>query len=151
MSDHDKRRSPHAQQEAMRRSWPGIKGRKLPNGALYWVGALRPKAQYYIIGVYWNPKDMSLPYVMVLDPPLKPREGSSFVEIPHLIFHEDEPTRSGLCLFDPEGLEWSPADLIAETTIFWASEWLAYYELWHMTGKWLAPGVALRKCCGDKI
>ncbi|MDE1568249.1 hypothetical protein [Aquabacter sediminis] len=84
---------------------------------------------------------MSLPYVMVDDPPLTPRPDSTFDAIPHLIFHAEEPTRSGLCLFDPEGREWTPADLIAETTIWWAAEWLAYYELWHMTGEWLAPGV----------
>ena len=25
---------------------------------------------------------------------------------------------------------------------FWApAEWLTYYELWHLTGTWLAPGV----------
>jgi hypothetical protein len=24
---------------------------------------------------------------------------------------------------------------------WWAAEWLAYYELWHLTGEWLAPGV----------
>ena len=33
------------------------------------------------------------------------------------------------------------ADLIADTTIPWAAEWLHYYELWHMTGEWLAQGV----------
>ncbi len=97
--------------------------------------------QFYAVSLFWKPGAMSLPYVMVDDPPLAPRPGGTFAEIPHLIFHAEEPTRSGLCLFDPEGREWSPADLIAETTIYWAAEWLAYYELWHMTGEWLAPSV----------
>lgn len=141
MSNNDKRRSPHAQLKAMRQLWPDFEERRLPNGTLCWRGPLRPKAQLYIIFVAWKPNEMSLPYVMIIDPPLKPREGGSFTEIPHLIFCKEEPPQSGLCLFDPEGREWSPADLIAETTIFWASEWLAYYELWHLTGEWLAPGV----------
>ena len=84
---------------------------------------------------------MALPYVMVADPLLQPRPGGTFAEIPHLIFDEEEPTWSGLCLFDPQGGEWSAARLIAETTIPWAAEWLAYYELWHLSGEWLAPGV----------
>ena len=57
------------------------------------------------------------------------------------MFNGKEPTRSGLCLFDPAGREWMPADLIAETTIDWAAEWLHYYELWHLCGKWLGPGI----------
>jgi hypothetical protein len=84
---------------------------------------------------------MSLPYVMVRDPALKPRAGGNFAEIPHLIFDKDKPEDSGLCLFDPDGQEWSPGSLIAETTVPWAADWLTYYELWHLTGTWLAPGV----------
>ena len=85
---------------------------------------------------------MSLPYVMVDDPTLAPRPGGTFAEIPHLIFYaENILLGSGLCLFDPDGHEWSPADLIADTTIYWAAEWLTYYELWHMTGEWLGPSV----------
>lgn len=135
------RRSPDAQLAAMRRVWPDFTGKKLPDGALWWQGPLRPKARLYIVSLFWKPGAMSLPYVMITDPSLVPRHGGTFAEIPHLIFHAEEPMQSGLCLFDPEGREWSPADLIAETTIYWTAEWLAYYEIWHMTGEWLAPGV----------
>jgi hypothetical protein len=41
----------------------------------------------------------------------------------------------------PAGREWTPADLLAETTIPWAAEWLHFYELWHLCGEWLGPGV----------
>lgn len=135
------RRSPDAQLAAMRRVWPDFTGKKLPDGTLWWQGPLRPKARLYIVSLFWKLGAMSLPYVMVTDPPLAPRPGGTFAEIPHLIFHAEEPVHSGLCLFDPEGHEWSPADLIAETTIYWTAEWLAYYEIWQMTGEWLAPGV----------
>ena len=84
---------------------------------------------------------MSLPYVIIDDPPLRPRPGATFTEIPHLIFYAEKPAESGLCLFDPDGREWTPADLIADTTVLWTSEWLVYYELWHLTGEWLAPSV----------
>lgn len=136
-----KRRSPDAQLAAMHRLWPDFIGRKQPDGTLWWSGPLRPKAQLYIITLFWKPGEMSLPYVIIKHPLLTPRANDTFMAIPHLIFYQDKPTLSGLCLFDPVGGEWTPADLIAETTIYWAAEWLAYYELWHLTGEWLAPGV----------
>lgn len=135
------RRSPAAQLEAMRRQWPDFVGRRLGDGTLVWQGPLRPKAQLYSMLIFWHPVTMSLPYVIVNNPSLRPRPGGTFEEIPHLIYYAEKPKRSALCLFDPDGREWSPADLIADTTVLWAAEWLTYYELWHMSGDWLAPGV----------
>lgn len=141
MTNSGARRSAHAQMKAMAADWPDFRGKKHADGTLMWMGPLRPKARVYIVAILWNPVTMSLPYVMVSEPKLEPRAGSDFADIPHLIFDAEKPEQSGLCLFDPAGKEWSPADLIAATTIKWASEWLAYYELWHLTGEWLAPGV----------
>ncbi len=137
----DFRRSPHAQIVAMQELWPGFTGRKFGDGTLAWVGLLQPQAQVYVIEAYWNPRVLDRPYVIVADPAIEPRQGMDYADIPHLMFNDKEPTRSGLCLFDSDGREWTPADLIAETTILWASEWLHYYELWHLIGEWLAPGV----------
>lgn len=125
----------------MKLRWPEFNGCRLGDGMLRWNGPLKPKARLYHVAIFWKPGAMSLPYVWLYDPALQPRAGGSFADIPHLIFYEEDPEHSGLCLFDPEGEEWSPADLIAETTVPWASEWLLYYELWHLTGEWLAPGV----------
>ena len=136
-----KRRSSHAQLKAMADQWCDFKGAKLPDGTLFWMGPLRPKAQLYTVSIIWKPGVMSLPYVMVDHPPLQPRPGGTFAEIPHLIFYKEKPEQSGLCLFDPKDKEWSASDLIAATTVPWTAEWLAYYELWHLTGEWLAPGV----------
>lgn len=135
------RRSPDAQMKAITERWPDFRGKKLPDGTIIWVGPLRPKVRVYWISILWKPGAMSLPYVMVNEPPLEPRPGGTFAEIPHLIFYSEHPERSGLCLFDPKGKEWAPSDLIAATTVTWTAEWLAYYELWHLTGEWLAPGV----------
>jgi len=134
-------RSPAAQLRAMREQWPDFRGKRLGDGTLLWCGPLRPKAQIYEIFLFWKPGAMMLPYVMVVEPKLQPQAGGTFAAIPHLIYDQNDPLGSGLCLFDPEGEEWSPVRLIAETTIHWASEWLLYYELWHLTGEWLAPGV----------
>lgn len=125
----------------MSREWPDFNGGKMPDGTLCWFGPLRPKAQLYGISILWKPGAMDRPYVVVEDPPIAPRAGGTFEQIPHLMFYKEKPEQSGLCLFDPDGREWTSADLIADTTVRWASEWLAYYELWHLTGKWLAPSV----------
>lgn len=134
-------RSPHAQLRAMAEQWPDFGGTKRPDGTLVWIGRLRPKAQFYKVSIIWKPSAMPLPYVMVNDPTLQPRPGGTFAEVPHLIFFKEKPEYSGLCLFDPDGGEWSASDLIATTTVPWTAEWVAYYELWHLTGEWLAPSV----------
>ena len=136
-----KRRSPDAQIAAMRRLWPEFTCEKRPNGLLIWSGWLRPKAQPYYVLVLWKAGLVDRPYACILDPPIKPRPGKTYQEIPHLMFDEVNPERSGLCLFDPDVKEWSESDLIAETTMLWVSEWLLYYELWHLDGRWLGPSV----------
>lgn len=137
----DGHRSSHAQIKAMRDAWPDFAGTRKGDGLIHWSGRVRPRAKPYLLSVLWWPGRIDRPYVMVVDPPIQPREPGAYDGIPHLMFNADNPEASGLCLFDPEGKEWTPADLIADTTIQWASEWLHYYELWHVTGEWLAPSV----------
>ncbi len=48
-----------------------------------------------------------------------------------------------LCLYYPG--EWKGTELIAETIIPWTSEWLLYYEVWSVTGKWHGGGIHLEK------
>lgn len=139
MSSSPVRRSAHAQLTAMQKLWPDFAGRRLPDGMLIWRGRLKPKAKIYRVVLLWKPGEMELPYVFLVDPVLQPRDGTTFEDIPHLIFSEEKPEMSGLCLFDPEGNEWTDGHLIAETTMHWAAEWLLYYELWHLSGQWLGP------------
>ncbi len=102
-----KRRSSDAQLQAMRLHWPEFDGRKSADGMLHWNGPLRPKARLYHVAVFWMPGAMAFPYIWLYDPALEPRPGGSFADIPHLIFYKEDPEHSGLCLFDPEGGEWS--------------------------------------------
>lgn len=134
------RRSPSAQLHAMRLRYPQFESEKLPNGTIRWVGVIQPILQPYRIGVLWN-LNMKIPQVVVLNPALKPRHGGKFEDVPHLLFDDENPEFSGLCLFDPDKEEWTNEDLIADTTIPWACEWLMYYELWHLDGTWRGKSV----------
>ncbi len=129
------RRSAQAQILAMKQKYPQFTFRKYGNGLVTWTGCLQPLMQTYAVLVAWHLK-MSIPYVSLLEPKLSPRNKGSFAEIPHLLFDRDNPENSGLCLFDPEGSEWTHANLIADTTIPWTCQWLVYYELWQLDGVW---------------
>lgn len=44
-----------------------------------------------------------------------------------------------LCLYDHREFSWSGRLFVHETIVPWAAEWLVFYELWKITGKWLGP------------
>jgi hypothetical protein len=69
------------------------------------------------------------PRVVVLSPELGPIDGCP---LPH--------TYDGkrLCLYWRG--EWNRDEFLLDTVVPWASEWLANYETWAFTGKWLGGG-----------
>ena len=130
-----------AQIMKMKKQWPTFEMQQFENGTILWRGRLRGFQKEYVVGILWNVKTLSLPYVYLIEPPLTPRHGMSFADIPHLMYYSKDPHLSGLCLFDPEGGEWSCDRFIADTTLPWAAQWLYFYELWHYDGKWRGGGV----------
>ncbi|MEX2345573.1 MAG: hypothetical protein WD604_08165 [Balneolaceae bacterium] len=46
-----------------------------------------------------------------------------------------------LCLYYPEEDPWAHYKSIADTVIPWTAEWLVYYELYQIDGKWHGPFV----------
>jgi hypothetical protein len=140
---HQRPRKLGAQRAKMEGHWPLFTFEQLRGSMVRWKGKIRGFQKWYVIAVYWDPERTDRPYVILQDPPLKPREGGTFEQIPHLMFYSEHPELSGLCLFDPEGREWSNKLLIADTTTRWAAEWLMYYELWHVDGIWRGGGVGL--------
>lgn len=42
-----------------------------------------------------------------------------------------------LCLYDPREMPWRPDMKIHETIIPWTAEWLLFYEIWKISGRWL--------------
>lgn len=135
-------RSAGSQIDRMTHRWPELELFLSNNGWLKWQGPIRGFQLDYRVAVLWKPESELPPYVMLVDPPLRPRIDGDYGSIPHLWFDKDDPERSGLCLFDPEKREWDTKNLIADTTIPWAARWLLYYELWLVDGIWRGTGRA---------
>jgi hypothetical protein len=57
-------------------------------------------------------------------------------KLPHVYSHPEQK----LCLFSWKKRQWTKEKLISTTIIPWASEWLEFYELWLISGKWLGGG-----------
>jgi hypothetical protein len=139
---HQRPRKLSAQVARMNAKWPHFAfDQPFGTTLVRWIGKLRGWQKEYLIAVLWDPTSADRPYVILLDPELRPRDGGKFEDIPHLMFDSKDPELSALCLFDPAGREWTNKLLIADTTIHWAAEWLAYYELWHFDGIWRGGGV----------
>ncbi|RWD71691.1 MAG: hypothetical protein EOS37_11255 [Mesorhizobium sp.] len=131
--------------------WPGWPVVKSEGGdAALWSGTLRPNATTYQVDVFYKPPSLlqnvsvrrAQPRVYVRKPQLVRRPGDPEGIIPHVYWPKGDPEAGdpSLCLFDPEGKEWSTDDYLAETTIPWSALWLNWYEGWLVTGKWLGSG-----------
>ena len=140
-----KRRSAHAQLNRMEHLWPDFRMTlRDRNRCIVWAGPLRGFQMRYHVEVSWEwSNTKATPRVYVLNPPIAPRPGTDFIDLPHLIYDKEFPERSALCLFDPDAREWNNTMLIADRIVPWASEWLHHYEFWHLDGIWRganAPG-----------
>lgn len=132
--------------EAMRAIWPTFELVRKVDRAAEWRGPVRPLLQQYQISVIFRVPllieklDARLlqPRVSVLSPRLRPRPGDPEGRLPHVYYGPSGEVT--MCLLDPDADDWSPADLIAETIVPWAIEWLAAYEGWRATGQWTASG-----------
>jgi hypothetical protein len=141
-------RSPEHQIEALAARWPEFRLVEHNERALVWEGLLAPVRQAYRLRIGYRPplviERFSLaniqPRVQVLDPMLERHADYDQGPIPHVYANRQDRRLPYLCLFDPDGREWSPDDLLADTTICWASRWLYFYEGWLLTRKWFGGG-----------
>lgn len=90
------------------------------------------------------------PRVTILDPRLEMHWDYAEPPIPHVYRVGRSFDRPVLCLFDVEAGEWTPNDLMADTTLKWASIWLNFYEGWLVTKKWFGGGRHASAAAGEK-
>lgn len=115
-----------------------------------WYGKLQPHSQQYTVRIdYEEPllpegrRPIYLqPLVDVVSAPLRCRFDINGGSLPHVYYSHPRAQCGGpfLCLFDDTANEWTPEDLLSNTTIPWASNWLSCYESWLVTGKWFGTG-----------
>lgn len=126
--------------------WPELKLVGREGASAVWRGPLRPLLQTFHVDIaYRAPVVIELlnvrvlqPWVRVLSPPLRYRPGDLEGRLPHVYYGSGGEVT--LCMLDPDGDDWSPADSLAQTIVPWIIEWLAAYEGWRATGQWTASG-----------
>ena len=144
-----KPKSLRAQIVAMQRRWPQFEvGLGWQRATALWTGPLQGLEREFTLTVeYGMPMEgssslhRSMPVVRVLNPRLVVNfEAEEEAPLPHVYFEQPDIALSPLCLFDPQADEWDRTMLIADTTIHWAARWLAAYEIWEATGRWVGGG-----------
>jgi hypothetical protein len=98
---------------------------RLVGNKLICRGRVQPTAtsETYRVEVSYEP--WNAPEVRILEPDIK-AEGK-------LHFHKD----GTLCLYDWREQPWKKQLRLADTVIPWVAEWLLFYEIYLLTGKWI--------------
>lgn len=137
------------QVRTMRRDWPQFQPTLgLGPASVAWFGNLTGLDRPFHVSVeYGLPlqgrRDLCriMPVVRVLRPSLVPNfDAAEDAPLPHVYFEGPDIRLSPLCLFDPMAKQWNGSMLISRTTIGWAARWLASYEFWEATGRWVGGG-----------
>lgn len=98
-------------------------------GRVEWEGVVQPTPASRRYRIRLRYQQGGRPQVRVLDE-LATHPGKS---LPHVF------NNGNLCL--NESHDWHGGMFLARTTLPWACEWLANYELWLVTGEWYGGGV----------
>lgn len=115
------------QKKNIKRRYECFTSRVINRSKLRCYGAIRPNegSPLYKVQIDYIPG--YTPTVKVLSPDVKMTSKT------HVYRGGD------LCLFYPKDDPWKEAYLISEKIIPWTSEWLLYYELFLISGKWEGP------------
>lgn len=137
------------QKDAMAGRFPGMRLMLDLPWVTIWEGGLRPLSTTYRVRVidHRGLDDGRIvfagrwPVVRVLSPSLSRRDAAPDEPVPHLFGDHDDPAGAHLCLFYPDGADWTDEMLLANSIVPWAAEWIFYYEMWHVAGVWGGPEV----------
>jgi hypothetical protein len=115
---------------AIQKRWPDFEVAADRNHLVCW-GRLQPAEYTDTYDVVLEHTRGRRPLVYVARPKLQLHDGEP---LPHVF------AQNTICLTPESGYEQSLKPL-AHTVLPWASEWLYYYELWVLTGRWSGGGV----------
>ena len=121
----------HRERSLVQRHYPGFRCR-VQREALCCRGEVTSPGGNgaYDIKISYSPG--APPKVFVLNPEVEYRNHA------HTHFY---PADNSLCLYYPGDLHWSARHHLHDTIIPWLAEWLVFYELYQITGRWEGPAV----------
>lgn len=110
---------------------------KIKNGMLTWWGKVKtgPFSIEYDLKIEY--KMEKYPKIWLLNADV---EEGKWDRIPHHYNTDEKEKIIQLCLFKPKYKEWKKQYYLSKTIIPWAIEWLYFYEIWKITGKWKGGG-----------
>ena len=114
------------QKALVEKHFPGFECR-LARRCLECEGSITPSEE---CGTYWvsiSYQRGGIPRVKIKDPQIIP---SSAIHVY---------ANGTLCLYEPRDTPWKASDNLHEKIIPWTAEWLVFYELFLIYGKWLGP------------
>jgi hypothetical protein len=123
-----------AQAKALQTMFPESRV-KIGKNALEWEGTLQPSPHSKVYTIHIKYVYSMAPVVKVLSPILTCRQEEPDKPIPHMY------EQQYLCLYYPKSGEWRRIEWLHKSIVPWATSWLYYYELWHVTGQWLGGGI----------
>jgi hypothetical protein len=100
---------------------------KLRRGHLKCEGRITPSEGCATYRVAISYEQGGVPKVVIKEPHITPS--------PSIHMYRN----GALCLYQPIEDPWKPADNIHQKIIPWTAEWLVFYELFLICGKWLGP------------
>jgi len=125
----DKYRKVVTEQALLREKFPFLNSR-ISGLELTCRGRIQPTehSRSYRVEIRYAP--WASPEVWVIDPKIKFTRGTH-------MYHNDT-----LCLYDWREQPWQKNWHLHETIIPWTAEWLVFFELWLLTGKWRGKSAA---------
>lgn len=118
----------HLQKARIEKAYDCFRCRLLEHGkCIVCTGRLKPLPEIEEYRVTIQQVDGTAPYVFITSPEIAYNE--------EIHMYKDR----RLCLYFPEDMKWTSNLSIAELTIPWINEWIIYYELYKISGKWEGP------------
>ena len=131
----------------MRAKWPEFRVELRDRHQAVWKGELRPFHKTYTVcvGIRFALPGTGVPkpLALVLNPRLHRRRETPDEAIPHVYNDPRDPLLPVLCLHHPPTDRFDPRhQSAADTVVPWTIDWLACYEIWLATGRWVGGGVS---------
>ncbi len=131
----------------MRARWPRFRLVVIGDWGACWEGPVVSWEKKYTIRIWYVPRGEIggclvptwRPDVYVIGESLRYFHWQTGQLLPHFNMRLGTPS---ICCYDAAKGDWDPSRAVADTIVFYAANWLRFYELWCVTGEWTGPETA---------